>query len=165
MPRGYPSLTAEQGQEVVSRIKDKGESAPELAKEYGVKPQNIYRAMSHSDQGSEYRSKTYIALLKQFGAKPSMSHKASPWQNGKQEAFYSEFKLELGHPESYPTLGELIEAIARQIRYYNCERIHTALKCLPAAFAVKYQTDQALLAGQVSKNHLVIQDTEKIQSV
>lgn len=121
--------------------------------------------IAHSDQGSEYRSKTYLALLKQFCVRPSMSHKASPWQNGKQEAFYSEFKLELGHPESYPTLGELIEAIARQIRYYNYERIHTALKCPPAVFAVKYQTDQVLSAGQVSKNHLVIQDTEKIQSV
>lgn len=48
MPRGYPSLTAEQGQEVMSRIKDKGESVPELAKEYGVKPQNIYRMLGRS---------------------------------------------------------------------------------------------------------------------
>lgn len=121
--------------------------------------------LAHSDQGSEYRSKTYLALLKHFCVKPSMSQKASPWQNGKQESFYSEFKLELGHPESYPTLGELIEAIAKQIHYYNCERIHTALKCPPAVFAMKYQTDQVLSAGQVSKNHLIFQDTEKIQSV
>lgn len=43
---------------------------------------------------------------------------ASPWQNDHQESFYSGFKLELGHPECYPTLEELIEAVARQIHDY-----------------------------------------------
>jgi len=61
--------------------------------------------LAHSDQGSEYRSEIYRKLLKCFNIKCSMSQKASPWQNGKQESFYSEFKLELGHPEAYPTLG------------------------------------------------------------
>lgn len=91
----------------------------------------------HSDQGSEYRSQRYLNLLKSFVVKPSMSKKASPWENGYQESFYSEFKLELGHPECYDSLGELTEAIALQIYYYNNERIHTALKCPPAAFAQK----------------------------
>jgi len=63
-----------------------------------------------------------------------MSAKASPWQNGYQESFYSGFKLELGHPEIYSDLGELYEAIAAQI-YYNHQRIHSALKCPPAVFA------------------------------
>ena len=67
-----------------------------------------------------------------------MSEKASPWQNVHKEAFYSEFKLELGHPECYPTLGELIEALAGQISYYNNGRIHTALKCPPAVFAKRF---------------------------
>ena len=48
-----------------------------------------------------------------------MSEKASPWQNNYKESFYFGFKLELGHPEYYPTLGELVEGIARQIHYYN----------------------------------------------
>lgn len=92
----------------------------------------------HSDQGSEYRSEDYLNLLKSLSIKPSMSQKSSPWQNGYQESFYSGFKLELGHPEIYPTLGELVEAIAQQIHYYNHERIHTALKCPPEIFAQKY---------------------------
>ena len=94
-------------------------------------------AIAHSDQGSEYRDQGYLNLLKSFGINPSMSQKSSPWQNGYQESFYSGFKLELGHPECYPTLGELIEAIARQIHYYNNFRIHLALKCPPAVFAKK----------------------------
>ena len=89
----------------------------------------------HSDQGSEYRSQDYLNLLKSLNVRPSMSEKASPWQNGHQESFYSGFKLELGHPECYPTPGELIEAVACQIHYYNHQRIHTALKCPPAVFA------------------------------
>lgn len=89
----------------------------------------------HSDQGSEYRSQTYLHLLASFNIQPSMSEKASPWQNGYKESFYSGFKLELGQPECYPTLGELIEAIAQPIHYYNNQRIHTALKCSSAVFA------------------------------
>ena len=52
MPRGYPSLTAEQRQTIMSRIKEKGEKVPDLAKEYGVKPQNIYRMLSNVTGGS-----------------------------------------------------------------------------------------------------------------
>lgn len=89
----------------------------------------------HSDQGNEYRSEKYLNLLKSLVVNPSMSKKASPWENGYQESFYSEFKLELGHPECYASLGELTEAIALQIHYYNNERIHTSLKCPPAIFA------------------------------
>lgn len=93
----------------------------------------------HSDQGNEYRSQDYLNLLKSLNINPSMSAQASPWQNGYQESFYSGFKLELGHPECYPVLGELIEAVAQQIHYYNYRRIHTALKCPPAVFAQRLQ--------------------------
>ena len=82
----------------------------------------------HSDQGSEYRSQEFLTLLKKFNIKPSMSAKGSPWQNGYQESFYSQFKLELGHPDCYETMGELVEAIALKINYYNTRRIHTAIK-------------------------------------
>jgi len=100
----------------------------------------------HSDQGSEYRHKEYLNLIKSLNIQPSMSAKSSPWQNGYQESFYSGFKLELGHPEIYADLGELAEAIAQQIYYYNNLRIHTALKCPPAIFAARlnYQTNKLI---------------------
>lgn len=88
----------------------------------------------HSDQGSEYRSKKLSDILKNNQIKFSMSKKSSPWENGFQESFYGKFKLELGHPKSYETIGELMEAIAIQIHYYNYKRIHTALKMPPAIF-------------------------------
>lgn len=88
----------------------------------------------HSDQGSEYVSGAYESLLDQYGTVLSHSRKSSPWQNGFQESFYSNFKLELGDPKRFDHVGQMIEAVHRQIRYYNNERIHSALKMPPAAF-------------------------------
>ena len=93
----------------------------------------------HSDQGSEYKSKKLGKILKANNIKLSMSKKASPWQNGMQESFYGKFKLELGHPNCYETLGELAEAVAHQIYYYNNKRIHSAIKCPPVVFYQRCQ--------------------------
>lgn len=142
---------------------------------------NHYQApgIAHSDQGNEYGSKMYLDILENFSIQPSMSQKASPWQNGHKESFYSGFKLELGHPECYPTLGELIEAVAQQIHYYNNQRIHTALKCPPAVFAQRLaQAAQQKLSQdkqkkpeaasdtfQLTEKHLILSGITKVQSV
>ena len=119
--------------------------------------------IAHSDQGNEYRSQKYLNLLKSFDIQPSMSEKASPWQNGYKESFYSGFKLELGHPECYPTLGELIEAMAQQIYYYNNQRIHTALKCPPAVFAQRVALQK--LINRVEFNNSLSREVAETQSV
>ena len=93
----------------------------------------------HSDQGSEYRSEKLENILKNNKIQFSMSKKSSPWENGFQESFYGKFKLELGHPKCYETTGELMEAIALQIYYYNHKRIHTTLKMPPAVFYQRCQ--------------------------
>ncbi len=88
----------------------------------------------HSDQGSEYVSGAYESLLALYGTTASQSRKASPWQNGFQESFYSQFKLELGDVSRFAHIGELIEAVHQQIDYYNNRRIHSAIKMPPATF-------------------------------
>lgn len=119
--------------------------------------------IAHSDQGSEYRSAKYGELLSISSIKISMSKKGSPWENGCQESFYSEFKLELGHPECYPDLGQLTEAIALQIFYYNHRRIHTALKCPPTVFAQRFSRPKHQLAlPQPFIPHLNASFSEKI---
>lgn len=120
--------------------------------------------LAHSDQGSEYRSKRYLHLLKRFAIQPSMSDKASPWQNGYKEAFYSGFKLEFGHPECYSTIGELIEAVAHHIYYYNNRRIHTALKCPPTVFAKRCSLQKSTML-QLPNNHLTHQQITEGLSV
>lgn len=91
----------------------------------------------HSDQGSEYVSGAYESLLQSYGTQPSHSRKSSPWQNGYQESFYGNFKLELGDVRRFKSVGELIETIHCQIRYYNHDRIHTALKMPPIKFRLR----------------------------
>lgn len=92
----------------------------------------------HSDQGSEYESADYLAILHDYGVTISMSRKSSPWENGFQESFYSQFKVDLGYIDRFATIGELTEAIHRQIHYYNNRRIHTSLKMPPAQFAKQH---------------------------
>lgn len=98
----------------------------------------------HSDQGSEYVSGAYESLLAEHGTVPSHSRKSSPWQNGFQESFYSNFKLELGDVRRFVHAGELVEAVGQQIAYYNRRRIHSALKMPPTIFRKIQQ--QKLLA-------------------
>jgi transposase-like protein len=52
MPKGYPTLAPEQKQEIITRIKEKGERVAELAKEYGIHPKIIYGYVSRSSQHS-----------------------------------------------------------------------------------------------------------------
>jgi transposase InsO family protein len=93
----------------------------------------------HDDQGSEYDSKDYLQELIENQIMISMSAKGHPWENGFQESFYSQFKLDLGRPDQFETLRELIEAIYLQINYYNTSRIHTSLKTNPVRFREQYQ--------------------------
>lgn len=93
----------------------------------------------HSDQGSEYDCYDYYQFLTKQGIIVSMSDKSSPWQNGKQESFYGHFKQELGRLSDYKTLGELIEAIAMQVTYYNTQRIHSKLRMAPRSFYQQFQ--------------------------
>lgn len=98
----------------------------------------------HSDQGSEYRSYAYFDLLKKHNILASFSTKSSPWQNGFQESFYSEFKKDLGDTSRFETLGEFIEGLHHQIYYYNNSRIHTSLKTTPALFKQQIATLEKL---------------------
>jgi len=100
----------------------------------------------HSDQGSEYLSKDYISLARSLGIRLSMSEKGSPWENGYQESFYSQFKVDLGDTNRFDTLGELVYEIYQTIWKYNNERVHTALKMPPIQFA-----NQFLISEFVSK--------------
>lgn len=98
----------------------------------------------HSDQGSEYGSITYTNLVQSLKIQQSMSAPGCPWENGYQESFYKGFKLDLGDPNRFDTLGELVAEIYKTIGYYNQRRIHSALKLPPAVFAQNYQREVSL---------------------
>jgi transposase InsO family protein len=98
----------------------------------------------HSDQGQEYKSQTYCRLAHQADITVSMSRKSSPWENGYQESFYSQFKVDLGDPGRFKSLGELTAEIYLLIHSYNHHRIHTSLKMPPSAFADRQRNQVSL---------------------
>lgn len=89
----------------------------------------------HSDQGKEFLARAITMYLELQGIQISVSDTASPWQNGYQESFFGRFKAEFGDFNRFDTPSELFEAIYTQIHYYNYDRIHTALKMPPVAYA------------------------------
>ena len=92
-------------------------------------------AIFHSDNGREYDSESFIKALALVGILISRSQKGCPWENGYQESFYSQFKVELGDPNRFNSLGELVYEIHQVILRYNTRRIHSSIKMPPAQFA------------------------------
>ena len=92
-------------------------------------------AIFHSDNGREYEAKAFVNILDACGITISRSRAGCPWENGYQESFYDKFKVDLGDPGRFKTLGELVAEIHRVMWDYNHTRIHSALKMPPAVFA------------------------------
>lgn len=106
--------------------------------------------IAHSDQGSEYLSQKNSKLCEQMNIEMSASDKGEPWQNGFMERFFATFKEEMEYKiRNCKTITEVYEKIANWIYYYNYERIHTALKMPPKAYALKLQ--EANLLQDTSK--------------
>lgn len=99
----------------------------------------------HSDNGREYGSRVFTGALNELGIQISRSAKSSPWENGYQEAFYSQFKVDLGDSNRFKTLGELVYEIHRLVWSYNNQRIHSAFKMPPVLFAQRFQAYQKLV--------------------
>lgn len=96
----------------------------------------------HSDRGSEYTSTDMQIICDLLDIRPSMSRAGCPWENGYQESFYSQFKVDLGDSNRFQHLGELVYEIYHLIHVYNTSRIHSALKMPPNTFSLKYDLAQ-----------------------
>ena len=92
----------------------------------------------HSDNGREYDAMAFTEILDGCGIMISRSRPGCPWENGYQESFYDKFKVDLGDPNRFKTLGELVAEIYRTLWDYNNTRIHSALNMPPVLFAKLY---------------------------
>ena len=77
----------------------------------------------HSDQGSQYTSKAYFDLTKEYGITPSMSRRGNCYDNAMAENFFSILKTECIYRHHPSTFDEARTLIDNYIHFYNHQRI------------------------------------------
>jgi transposase InsO family protein len=82
----------------------------------------------HSDRGSQYCSKQFRRLLKQYRMLQSQSRKANCWDNACVESFFHTLKTEMIYHENFETRDEAHRAIFEWVEaFYNRQRLHSTL--------------------------------------
>jgi transposase InsO family protein len=91
--------------------------------------------LSHqSDQGVQYASQAFQAVLKAAGIQCRMSRRGNCWDNAVAESFFHSLKVELIHGRNYLTRQEARIEIFDYIEvFYNRQRRHSALGYLTPA--------------------------------
>ncbi len=88
----------------------------------------------HTDQGASYTSDRYTQHLARHGIVQSMSRKGNCWDNAVVERVFRSLKQEWFGEETFPTRALASQdAIDYLVRYYNHERLHSALDYRPPA--------------------------------
>ena len=96
--------------------------------------------MVHSDQGSQYCSRDFRALLLTNDCTQSMSRRGNCWDNAVTESFFHTLKGHVVHGSVFSTRKEANAVLFDYIEiYYNRIRRHSANGWLsPEAFEQKY---------------------------
>jgi putative transposase len=86
----------------------------------------------HSDRGAEFAAYELRTRLAAHGALQSMNRPGTPTDNAHMESFFHSLKTELIDGRTFDSDAALRAALARYIRFYNSQRLHTALDyCSP----------------------------------
>ena len=80
----------------------------------------------HSDRGSQYTSKHYRKLLSGYHMRASMGDVGACWDNAVVERFFGSLKHDWLFKVAQPTREHMEADVARYMRYYNINRLHTA---------------------------------------
>ena len=82
----------------------------------------------HSDRGSQYTSGRYRKLLKSYGLRASMGDVGACWDNAVVERFFGTLKHDWLFKVHQPTREHIKQDVAAYMKYYNLERLHTAIR-------------------------------------
>jgi transposase InsO family protein len=97
--------------------------------------------LHHSDRGAQYASYAYREVLERRGITVSMSRVGNCWDNAIVESFFSSLKAELLSQVDWRTHDEAEAAVASYLRFYNHQRLHSALDYRsPAAYEANLAT-------------------------
>ena len=80
------------------------------------------RPLVHSDRGTQYTSRAFRKKLEQKKICQSMSRPGKCLDNAPMEGFWGILKTEMYYLRHFEEYGELYEAIAEYINFYNNER-------------------------------------------
>lgn len=81
-----------------------------------------------SDQGPEFRSRTFQKFLQKHGIRHEFIEKGSPWQNGHLESFNGKFRDECLNRNLFENPLQTKEVIEKYRKFYNTERPHSSLE-------------------------------------
>ena len=82
----------------------------------------------HTDQGAQYTSGMYQALVAQAGLTMSMSDVGNCYDNAPMESFWATLKAELTNHERYESVEDLKQDLFKYIEiFYNRQRLHSGL--------------------------------------
>lgn len=88
----------------------------------------------HSDQGIQYASNEYTAVLKEHCIAISMSRRGNPYDNAFAESFFKTFKYEEVYLSEYTSFENALANIEEFIEeVYNAKRLHSAIGYQPPA--------------------------------
>lgn len=91
----------------------------------------------NSDQGSQFTSFEWQTLFHDQDIKISMSHKGGSTDNAHIERFWRTLKYEGFYVDFPESMSELKTMLAKFIRWYNEERLHSALNYKPPLEVLK----------------------------
>jgi putative transposase len=109
-------------------LSDTLEAAPVIEGVKAAIEQHGIPSIINSDQGSQFSSDEYIALLQSYGIRQSMDGKARWIDNVVIERWFRSLKCDNIYINDYNTPKELKIGIADYIHEYNYERPHQSLE-------------------------------------
>ena len=83
------------------------------------------------DQGSQFTSREFIAVLRDHNIRISMDGKGRCLDNAKMERFWWALKYEDIKIKEYMSLSQLRMGVQSYVNFYNSRRIHSALEYKP----------------------------------
>lgn len=101
--------------------------------------------MHHSDRGSQYCSKAYVALLKEDNIDISMTQNGDPYENAIAERVNGIIKVEFELDRNIGSFESLIARVEKAVSAYNTIRPHASLGYLTPIQAHQRQ-------GEINKN-------------
>ena len=98
----------------------------------------------HTDNGSDYTSKTFRDYLKKLGVTQSFSRPHIPYDNSVMESFFANMKREELYRSKYRSEKEFRKGVEEYIRFYNDERPRSKNKYkTPSQKEAEYFSKQA----------------------